>query len=430
MMRKTIVVVDYNTHAVPCVLDSLTGTYDVLLASFSHLPDISMPVHRVLALVLLCRKPDDEVLQSLMTLRACYMDLKIVVLSPQPMPDMIAQSVEMGANHYLDLAADDLRLAAYLQQYTEQRRTPSVWSWLLPSWLLPKRLAAMPVSAKSLPVVEPIITSISEKWEQITHPKETPPSRGIGMQAQYKHLIEVQFFGDFVVKINGKEFKPKTNGLLLAYLLFNYHRPVHKENLMTKFWGENVNDAKNCLNAAIFSLRRSLVEHTSEKTIVFQNDYYAINTAVWHIETDAEMFSKRWEKSRSLLRTQGLAATVDEFQCLNAMYKDEFLPNFNHEWAVGRRDEFREKHLQALNLLSEYFWKSKQINECIDYCLDILQVDDCVEPTHRRLMECYMLLKMKDKAVKQYKKCVESLKKLDIAPERETEKLYLSITNL
>ena len=426
MIRKTIVVIDYNTHEVPLVLNSLTDTYDVLLCSFSHLPHFPTSVRRVLALVMLCTKPDDEVLQSLMTLRMCYLDVKIVVLSPQPTPQMVTQALKMGANDYLDLAASDLRLATHLQRY--HKETPSVWARFIPSWLMPRRavsaLSTIPSSttAQFLPFVDPIITTLSEGWEQLTAPPEAPP--------QYKNLIEAQFFGDFKVKINGKDFKPKTYGLLLGYLLFNHNRPIHKEILMTKFWGENVNDAKNCLNAAIFSLRKSLAEHTPEKTIVFQNDYYAINTAVWHIEADAEVFTKRWEKSRSLVRTQGLAAAIDEFQSLKMMYKDEFLPNYNHEWATGRRDEYRERHLQVLNLLSEHFWKAKQLTECIDYCNDILQVDDCVEPAHRRLMECYMSLKMKDKAVRQYKKCVESLKKLNISPERETETLYLTMVDV
>ena len=419
MLQKTIVVVDYNTQEIPRVLESLIDLYDLLLVSFSRLPDISTPVRNVLAIVILCTKPDEEVLMNVMTLRACYPDVKIIVMSPQPTPDMVAQTISIGANNYLDLAADNLRLASCLEHYNKKQSTPSVWSWLLPTWLFPKRLGTAPVIAQNLPIVEPFITSISEKIEQMTRLTNAPP--------QYQNLIKVQFFGDFEVKINGKSLRPKTNGLLLAYLLYNHNRPIHKEVLMTKFWGDSVNDAKNCLNAAIFCLRKCLSELTPERTIIFQNDYYAINTSLCHVETDADLFAIQWEKSRALLRTQGLGGTIDVLQSLKMMYKDEFLPNFNHEWAVGRRDEFRERHLQALNLLSEHFWQKKELNDCIDNCLDILQVDDCVEPTHRRLMECYSHLKMKDKAVRQYKKCVGALKKLNIAPERETENLYLSI---
>lgn len=417
MFRKTVVIVDYDTQELLRVLDLLVDMHDILVVSYNRLPDIPIPTNRILALVILCTKPNEEILQSLQTLRFCYTDIKIIVISPQPTPVMITQAVKNGANDYLNMASDDFKLLECLQLYYPQfLNTPSVWQRFL-GWLQPRRSSVSPVSLQKIAIIEPIMAALPEKWKGVDE-KPTP---------QYNNLIQVQLFGDFKVKINGKDFRPKTNALLLAYLLFNHNRPIHKEILMSKFWGENVNDAKNCLNAAIFSLRKSLSELTDEKTIIFKNDYYAINSDFWHVETDTDIFSKHWEMSRALLRTQGLDAATVELQNLKTMYKDDFLPNFSHEWAIGRRDEFKERHLQALNLLSEFFWKKNNLSDCIDSCNDILQVDDCVEPTHRRLMECYVSLKMKDKAVRQYKRCYESLRKLNISPERETENLYLSI---
>ena len=64
MFYKTIVLVDYNTQEVPRVLDYLTDSYDVLLVSFRRLPDIPTPIRNVLAIVILCIKPDEETLLS------------------------------------------------------------------------------------------------------------------------------------------------------------------------------------------------------------------------------------------------------------------------------------------------------------------------------------------------------------------------------
>ena len=248
MFHKTIVLVDYNTQEVPLVLESLTDLYDVLLVSFSRLPDIPTPVRNVLAIVILCIKPDEETLLSIVTLRTCYPDVKIVVLSPQPTPDMVAEAVSIGANNYLDLAADNLRLAHCLEHYNKKQSTPSVWSRFLPAWLFPKRLGTTPISAQNLPIVEPLITSISEKMEQMIKLKNPLP--------QYENHIRVQFFGDFEVKINEKSLRPRTNGLLLAYLLYNHNRPIHKEVLMTKFWGDSVNSESDFLRLKIAALRQ------------------------------------------------------------------------------------------------------------------------------------------------------------------------------
>ncbi len=415
---KTVIIVDYNTHKLTELLDTLTETYPVSVVSPQHLSALPLPVSKILTVVMLCMTPDATVLQAIQNLKMYHANLTFAVLSPKPSMQMITETLTAGATDYFDLADDEyIRFFQWLHQLNNQKQTPSVWKRLL-AFLYPRAAITQSIVSNRLLPIEPIVSSFAGTFKDKEGGHET-----------LTDLIEVQFFGEFMVKINGKLVASKSNGLLLAYLLFNHKQPIHKEKLMAKFWGENVNDAKNCLNVAICSLRKSLKELVSEKipVILFQNDYYALNTAYWRIETDIDQFSQRWEKSRTLLRTQGLPATVEELQSLKVLYQDEFLPHFNHEWAVGKRDEYREKYLQALNLLCEHYWKTQQLNDCVAFCQDILVVDDCVEATHIRLMECFIQLKMKDRAVRQYKKCVESLQKLNMTPERETDILYQSI---
>jgi two-component SAPR family response regulator len=416
---KTVLVVDYNTHKLAELLDTLTETYPVSVVSPPHLSELPMPISKILTVVLLCMTPDKTVLSAIQKLKMYHPNLPVVVLSPKPSMAMITETLSAGATDYFDLADDVfVRFFQWLHQLNLQKGDPSVWKRFL-ALFSPQKLVNQLVIENNLLPIEPIINAISDSFKD----SDTRQSEAA------TDLIEAQFFGEFTVKINGVVVASKSNGLLLAYLLFHHKQPIHKERLMAKFWGENVNDAKNCLNVAICSLRKSLKELVPEKTpvILFQNDYYALNKAYWRIETDIDRFSQRWEKSRTLLRTQGLPATVEELRSLKGLYQDEFLPHFNHEWAVGKRDEYREKYLQALNLLCEHYWKTQQLTDCIAFCQDILGVDDCVEATHLRLMACYIQLKMKDRAVKQYKKCVESLHKLNMMPERETEHLYQSI---
>lgn len=415
---KTIVIIDYHTHKLTDLLDILTETYPVSVISPHRLPDLPVPLSKVLSIVLLCLTPDTTVLKDIQRLKMCYGELTLAVLSPKPSMGMITETLTMGATDYFDLAEDEpIRFFQWLNRVNSQKNTPSVWDWI-PAWLRPQKTHNQFIVQNNVLPLEPLIASVSHTFSPQKASKEAVTD-----------LIEVQFFGEFSVKINGSLVASKSNSLLLAYLFFNHKQPIHKEKLMAKFWGENVNDAKNCLNVAICSLRKALRESVAEKTpvILFQNDYYSLNTAYWRIETDIDTFMQRWEKSRMLLRTQGLPATVEELRSLKALYQDEFLPHFNHEWAVGRREEYREKYLQALNLLCEHYWKTQQFNDCINFCQDILLVDDCVEATHSRLMDCFIELKMKDRAARQYRKCVEALQKLNMTPEKDMEKLYQSI---
>ena len=420
MKANTLVVIDYDTQKTPSVIETLSGTYDILFVAFSRLPELPVAARGIISTIVLCLKPDAAVLHQLTRLRNARPELPIVLMSPQPPPADVARAMQAGATHYLDLAADDNPLSKWLYDEAIRRRAAAFSFWdFFPQWFhrfKPK----IPVNAlnsvennviplPNIPFVEPL-------------PSEGTP--------QYRDdFLDVKFFGEFILALNGRVLKPKKNAALLAYLLFNHDKPLHRDQLIAKFWGDSTHEsARNCLNAAIFSIRKMLAELTDgRRIIIYERDFYAIDTAAWYIETDADRFARHWEKARLLHRTQGLTAATSELQTLRTIYSGAFLGNTHLDWCVGKRDEFSEKHLQALNWLAEAFWQQKNYMDCIELCNDILAIDDCVEITHQRLMHCYAALKMTEKAVRQFQKCVEALKRMRAQPSAETQKLYADI---
>ena len=58
----------------------------------------------------------------------------------------------------------------------------------------------------------------------------------------------------------------------------------------------------------------------------------------------------------------------------------------------------------------------------------MLEKDDCLENVHRKLILCYYRLGRRDKAIRQYYKCSEALRKeLNIEPSQSTKELFLLI---
>ena len=102
-----MVIIDYNTHKLTDLLDILTETYPVSVMSPLRLPDLPVPISKVLSVVLLCQTPDKTVLKAIQSLKMCYGELMLAVLSPKPSMGMITETLTMGATDYFDLAEDD-----------------------------------------------------------------------------------------------------------------------------------------------------------------------------------------------------------------------------------------------------------------------------------------------------------------------------------
>ena len=235
----------------------------------------------------------------------------------------------------------------------------------------------------------------------------------------------IQLFGKLTISFEGNECLMK--GLpVMAYLFLHHEKQIHKEKLMERFWPSSSGaSAKNCLNVAIWNSRKCLSECLGDKNLIlYSNPFYAINPTL-SIQTDVDQFDALWNKAYTILRTQGIQPVVKDFQKMVDLYRGELLEDYqNVEWAEEEREKFRERFLSALSFLSAHFFDNENYTACIDYCIKALQNDDCLEEIHRRLMECYFKLNLKDKAIKQYQKCCASLKKLSAYPSKETVQLF------
>ena len=238
-------------------------------------------------------------------------------------------------------------------------------------------------------------------------------------------IIKVQFLGKLRIEINDKPLILNgKNGLVLASLLLDYPREIHKENLMQRFWTDSLS-AKNSLNVAICNIRKALKDLQIEKEIiVFEANLYSIcpNSV---IITDVETFKKVRREAMDIMRRQGLTVAIEHFEKLIWLYNGDFLENYpNDTWALGERDSYFEYYFEALRLLSEHYEKTGNIERCIDYCRQMLRHDPHFEPIHRRLIQSFQRLGAKDKAIRQYQECAKALKLINASPSKETQELF------
>ena len=237
--------------------------------------------------------------------------------------------------------------------------------------------------------------------------------------------IRVQFLGKLRVEINNKPLILNgKNALVLASLLLEYPREIHKETLMQRFWTDSLS-AKNSLNVAICNIRKALKDLKIDREIlVFDANLYTICSNST-IETDIETFKKVRREAIDVMRRQGLTAAIEHFEKLIWLYNGDFLENYpNDTWALGERDSYFEYYFEALRLLSEHYEKTGNMERCIEYCRQMLRHDPHFEPIHRRLIQSFQRLGAKDKAIRQYQECARALKHINASPSRETQELF------
>lgn len=266
-------------------------------------------------------------------------------------------------------------------------------------------------------------------------PHNLLPFIGQESESDNAYDLNVQFFGPLRVKIRGKtvpNIKGKKNTLVLAYLLFNHHKSVHRDVLIDRFWSDvNMACAKNSLNVAICNIRKDLAKVLQDQEVIlYENESYCINTQL-EIITDVEKFKYFWKKGRAIEASQGLSNALHAYNKAVALYQEEFLGNLRYEdWCESERANLREIYLFILNRLSAYFFEQKNYYACINICKKMLSTDECLEEVYRKLMKCYYALGLTDIAFKQYFKCKKVLEEeLALQPSKPTIELFEKIQN-
>jgi two-component SAPR family response regulator len=239
--------------------------------------------------------------------------------------------------------------------------------------------------------------------------------------------------GKFRVILNGQIMENWTNRKgreLFTFLVINHKRRTYRDLLMDTFWQNSDPDsARNSMNVTIHCVRTALHKVNPDyEYILFKDECYFLNPEI-EVWVDVEEFLKYWKNAQSTEREKGLEAAIGEYELAAALYKGEFMEEDLYEtWPVSERENFKEIYLFILDRLSEYYSQDGKPSTAARLCETILEKDNCREDIHRRLMRCYYKLEQRDKAAKQFRKCVEALKsELEVEPTRATIELYEQI---
>jgi two-component SAPR family response regulator len=217
---------------------------------------------------------------------------------------------------------------------------------------------------------------------------------------------------------------------ILQYLMTRPQEPILKDLIMEALWPEHdCQTASNNLKVAIHSLKKVLNRLLDQKEnfpcVLFLQGGYLVNPEI-EIRLDVEQFEQHWSTGRRLEREGNTSAAIREFELAEALYRGDYLEDKPYDdWTLLRREILKDTYLIILGKLADHAMGTGDHESCIIYCQKILAKDPCREDTYRRLICCYSRLGNKNRSLRWYEICRQTLlAELEISPDSETVDLY------
>jgi len=216
---------------------------------------------------------------------------------------------------------------------------------------------------------------------------------------------------------------------LLLLLLITRGHSIPKERVLDILWPESGPEvARNALYKALHLLRRVL-----EPNLVSARHSAYIETrgGMIGIAPTVEIWVDADECERHLRAARG-AAPEERRQPLRlavSLYKGELLPTDPYEdWPVARRESLRQAWESAVLDLAELDLEANEPQASVPPLELLLTLDPTLEAAHRALMRGYVAAGQRDRALRQYERCVAAIEnELGLPPERETQALFAAI---
>jgi DNA-binding SARP family transcriptional activator len=218
---------------------------------------------------------------------------------------------------------------------------------------------------------------------------------------------------------------------LFSYLVLERKRSHARDELAGVFWGD-VPDARarNCLNTALWRLRRILepvpaargmyIETTPSGGVRFNeaSDYW-LDVAVFEQALDALLPIPPEELD---------AAAAVRLESAAELYTGDLLAGVFDDWALGERERLRARHADALLHLMRVNRATGDVQKSLEFGRRILRDDPLREEVHRELMAVYQATGQPAQAIRQYEACRDSLlAALGISPEPRTRALRAAL---
>lgn len=241
-------------------------------------------------------------------------------------------------------------------------------------------------------------------------------------------LIVARLLGPFEVSIGGRSVGRRSHraASVFKYLLLHDGNPVPRGDLMGAFWPfSSSGSARNNLNVALYAVRRSLnVVDPEHHHIIYQDGAYLLNPKL-RFWVDVHEHGLASHVGHRCYDSGDTAAALEAYRYARQLYRGSLMEgDSSGEWFFEREARLRDEHHLVLERLGKALLQNGDFNGTIDIVRELVAADPCRETGHQLLMRAYAELQQPHLVVRQYRQCVDVLRReLSVQPDGATTAL-------
>jgi LuxR family maltose regulon positive regulatory protein len=213
--------------------------------------------------------------------------------------------------------------------------------------------------------------------------------------------------------ISPSDWRASTAREMFLYLLFN--GPESRERISLIFWPDSpIRQVRSNFHTTLYRARQAL----GENVINHADGFYFVDPSLG-LWCDVLEFEDLIQQAR--LMPPRDARTENLWQKAVDLYHGDFLPSWDHEWVLYRRQSLFDNYLEALIGLGACARARHNSREALVAFRHALDVDPYCEAAHRGIMLCYDDLGEKKQALAQFNQLRNLLlDELGVEPSDET----------
>jgi LuxR family maltose regulon positive regulatory protein len=305
-----------------------------------------------------------------------------------------------GADDYIDLALSEARQGGSAQSLVaEIEHSP----------LLKFHIVTHPDKYRELLVM---LKKLQGVHENITNADiGTPKTYSVRIMTLGVERIECDG-----TPITPTEWRSSAARELFLYLLFN--GPESRERLSLAFWPDSpAKQVRSIFHTTLYRARQAL----GENAILFQDGVYYISPELnlWCDALELENFTRQ----ARLLPLRD-ARTENLWRKAIDLYHGDFLPGWDVDWALYRRQSLLEAYLEALMGAGNCARARQDFRDAITSFRRVLDMDPFLEDAHRAIMLCFADLGEKHQVLAHFQRMQDLFQEeLGLDPSEETLEL-------
>lgn len=211
----------------------------------------------------------------------------------------------------------------------------------------------------------------------------------------------------------------------LQYLIVNHARSVSVEELINQFWadqsesGDPANAVKNMAYKSRNLLRTALPDE--RELIVTQPGCY-----VWNPEAPLELDSEQFEQACLEARKHSGEGYLEFLMKIIALYKGDFLPSNDSDWAVSRRRYYQTLYLDVCKMALPLLQERESWVEIIGVCERASAIDFAADAFIVYQMQALIAMGQPERATQIYCSFREMLwQEFEIEPSEQVEQMHM-----